>query len=476
MRVLFTMYPDSRAHLYPVVPLAWALQSAGHEVRLATHHSSIDIIKRTGLTPVPLGRPEDGPVRPSADCNPPMHQDVVLTYAEVMGLSKEDVETWIVFFQVLLAPISDYVRVDRGEASDLIDFAKTWKPDLVLWDPTHPAGAVAAQLSGAAHARLLIGQDQFGWSVDRLTENAAALRAAGLDENPLATVLGPLAEKYGLEVTRELMLGQWTVDTQLADFRLPTTTRKLAMRHVPYADPEVLPDWMHVRPEEHGGPRRVAMSLGESTRRFVPGDWDRTPKILQACEGLDDIEIVATLDQMQLTDVDQVPPNVRAIDWVPLPALMQTSSTLIHHGGYGTYASAVAFQVPQLVCDLEGVSVLMRLVEDEPEPQLRTGTLHTSYESGVREEIAATSTHWELPAKKIEATPVSDFIIAKGAGGRLDHRAQTVEEIRELIRHTAYDTSYHNAAADLRNEWLAMPSPGEIIPDLEKLVAQHRRL
>ncbi|MFE5245510.1 MULTISPECIES: nucleotide disphospho-sugar-binding domain-containing protein [unclassified Streptomyces] len=480
MRVLFTIYPNSYAHLYPVVPLAWAFQSAGHEVRVATHHSSAEMILGTGLTPVPLGNPELVPVRLTEDCSQPEHPDVVLKYADVMGLSKEDREHWIVFFQYLLNPISDYVRVDRDEASDLVEFAKTWKPDLILWDPTHPAGGVAGKVSGAAHARLLISQDQFGWSLDRLAENAEALRAAGLDENPIATLLAPLAEKYGLEVDRELLVGQWTVDPMFEDFRLPTSTKKLAMRQVPYVDPQVSASWLHERPEGarcdccgRRGTRRVALSLGESVRRFIPGDWDRAPKILKACEGLDDIEFIATLDKMQLADVDKIPSNVRTFDWVPLPALMPTCSTLIHHGGNGTYASAVAFQVPQLVCDIKDESVLLKLVDDEQD-ELRTGTYRNGYEAGLREE-AASGVHWELPAKKIEATPVSEFVISRGVGDRLDHRAQSVEEIRELIWRTAHDPAYHHAAVNLRSEWLAMPSPSDIIPDLERLVVQNRR-
>ena len=36
MRVMLTPWPNP-AHLYPIVPLAWALQSAGHEVCIASH-------------------------------------------------------------------------------------------------------------------------------------------------------------------------------------------------------------------------------------------------------------------------------------------------------------------------------------------------------------------------------------------------------------------------------------------------------
>jgi Erythromycin biosynthesis protein CIII-like, N-terminal domain/Erythromycin biosynthesis protein CIII-like, C-terminal domain len=484
MRVLFTIYPNSLAHLYPVVPLAWALQSAGHEVRIATHHSSVDQIIATGLTPVALGDPDQVPVRLTDDCDPPKTPEEVDRYTEVLGLDSEEREHWIVFYQWLMQPVADYVRVDRSEASDLVDFARAWKPDLILWDATHPAGGVAGRVSGVAHGRLLIGHDMFGWSLDRLAERRDDLRAAGLDENPLATLLRPLAQKYDLEVDDELLVGQFSVETMLAGLRLPTSTRKVFLRHVPYVDPQVFPKWLYERPESkrceccgRRGRRRVAMSLGESVRRFIVGDWDRTPRILEALAGLeDDIEVVATLNKVQLNDVQKLPPNVTAMDWLPLPQLLPTCSALIHHGGIGTYSSAVMAKVPQLVCDIEGESLMMKLVVDEPDV-METGTYRVGWEFGVREEgePQAPEAHWELPAKKVEATPVSNFVIATGAGARLDHRAQSIEEMRDLIRTVATAESYRENAVRLHDEWLAMPSPSDVIPQLEELATELRR-
>lgn len=468
MRVLFTIYPNSRAHLYPIVPMAWALQSAGHEVRVATHAGAVDQVITAGLTPVPLGDPNQSLVRETADCEPPKHPDDVEHYAKILGLSPADKEHWISFYQVLLCPTSDYVRLDRPEPADLIRFARTWQPDLVVWDSTMPAAAIAATLSGAAHTRFLIGHDMFGWAVDQLAAHREDLEAAGLDPNPLASLVRPLAEHHGLDLTDELLLGQWSTETMLAGMRLPTSRKKLFVRHVPYVDPEVFPAWLYDRPATP----RVAFSLGESTRRFVPGDWDRTPKIMRAIDGLD-LDVVGTLTDGQLCDVERVPGNVRTLDWVNLQHLLPTCSSIIHHGGIGTFSTAVAAKVPQLVCDLEGESIMMRLVEDEPDV-MDTGTLRNGYEFDASEEEQAPSTHWEVPAKKLEATPVSDFVIAKGAGVRLDHRAQSVAEIRELIWHVSTDAGYAARAAELHDEWLATPSPSEIIPDLERLAAEHR--
>lgn len=56
MRVLFTV-SDWTGHYYPLVPLGWALQAAGHEVRVACALSQTEPLGRTGLTAVPVMRP-----------------------------------------------------------------------------------------------------------------------------------------------------------------------------------------------------------------------------------------------------------------------------------------------------------------------------------------------------------------------------------------------------------------------------------
>ncbi|MGI5186155.1 nucleotide disphospho-sugar-binding domain-containing protein [Dactylosporangium sp. CA-152071] len=469
MRVLFTIYPNSLAHLYGAVPLAWALQSAGHEVRIAAHHSSAEQIMTTGLTPVALGDPDGPPIRLTDDGDPPRDSFEVDHYARIMGLTGKERERWITFYQYLTVPLSDYVRIERQEASDLVDFARSWRPDLVLWDVTTPYAAVAARACGAAHARLANGEDVLSFSLLRLAEYTKELEAAGLDPDPLATMLRPLADRYGMEVDDEMRYGQWTVNAMPEGLSLPSPLTRIHMRHIPYAGAEVFPKWLYEKPERP----RVAMSLGESTRRFIVGDWDRTPTIMKALEGLD-VDVIATLNDVQLDGVEKVPDNVRTIDWVNLTHLMPTCSALIHHGGIGTFSAAAMAGVPQLVCDIADESLLLKLVEQEP-GTLTPGSYHQGIELGIREEtVSAPAVQWEMPAKKLEAGPVSDYIISKHAGARLDHRALSIEEMRELILRVATEDSYRKGAAAVYEQWRATPSPSDIVPVLERMTADYR--
>src|SRR5262245_39024275 len=123
MRVIFAVYP-SRSHFFPVVPYAWALQSAGHEVRVAAPGVFADVIAATGLTPVPLSELSAPEVRLRGDAAPPAGPEETMAYANAMGLNPIEREQWIVFYQYMMVPLSDYLRLDVPDASQLVGFAQ----------------------------------------------------------------------------------------------------------------------------------------------------------------------------------------------------------------------------------------------------------------------------------------------------------------------------------------------------------------
>ncbi|KAB1948719.1 DUF1205 domain-containing protein [Micromonospora sp. ALFpr18c] len=465
MRVLITVYP-AVAHLYPVVPYAWALQTAGHEVRVASHAGFADTIASTGLVPVALGDAGAPEPRLREDARQPPTPEEVNAYARAMGLSPEEREHWIAFYQWNLNPASDYVRADLSDAPDLVEFARAWRPDLVLWDLVFPAGAVAARAAGAAHGRLLGSNlDYFAYSQERLAAHRTAVRAAGLADDPLADLVRPLAERYGVSVDDELLLGQFTVDPLPKGLSLPTATVKVPVRKVPYTGAAVFPRWLYSRPQDRP---RIAVSLGESTRRYVAGDWGRTPKLLAALAGLD-VEVVATLSPLQLAAVDTLPDNVRAIEWVPLTQLLPTCDALVHHGGMGTLSSAVAAGIPQLVCDTDD-SLLFRPATAAP-AEADSGTYRAGREFGATatEEAVEEAAGWLHPEKNLLATPCASFVTEQGAGLRIDHQKQTVEEIRAEIQRVLTEPAFREGATALREAWQATPGPNEIVATLVAL-------
>lgn len=459
MRVLFVSYP-SVAHWLPMVPLASAFQAAGHEVRVASGHTISGDISATGLTPVALGDPAMHEARNRPDAAGPADAQEVLRFGHALGLNAEDMEHWIEFYQYLLLGVVDYARVDSPEVVDLIAFAKAWKPELVIWDAWFGTASIAARAVGAAHGRILFGADCAGWSLDRLAERRDSVAAAGLPENPLADALRPLAEHHGMQVDRDLMVGQFTVDVMPRGYGPTTSITPIQTRGVPYGGAEVFPRWLYEQPQRP----RVALSLGESTRRFIPGDWDRAPRIIQAVADLD-IDVVATLNALQLQDVPKIPANVRVIEWAPLTHLLPTCSAIIHHGGPGTFTAALALNVPQIVCDTEE-SILIRMETSAP-TAAETGTYQTGREFGVVEESQAP--RFIIPAKNIEATLSATFVSRHHSGIMLNHRAVTVDEIGKQILNVVTNPAFAEGAAEIHQTWLATPGPAEVARTLETL-------
>lgn len=455
MRVMYTVWPAT-AHLLPIVSQAWALQLAGHEVCIACPPGIADAISATGLTAVECGEPEALAIHNSAesvgqasDADSELLPSVeeLDRLAEILRIDPAERDCWDMFYQFNMVGIRDYHPPQpRRDIDALIAFARDWQPDLVLWDPFFPCGAVAARACGAAHARALMTFDNTGWATERYAEHNGRVGAYPLD-NPLAETMRPLAQRYGFDVDAELLLGQWTLDPLPAAMQLRTTTvKKVPVRWVPFTGGEVKPDWLYKKPERP----RVAISLGVSTRMYYKADWGRTAKLLEAVADLD-IDVIATLNADQLLDLrgGQVPHNVRTVDYVPLSQLLPTCSAVIHHGSMGTFMAASSLRLPQLVCDT-----------DEP---IRLTAVET--ESGIE---------WRGSEKHFCAPRTSKYVVEMGAGVRLNHQTQTVDEIRKLIHQVLTEPKYQDGANAVYQDWASRPSPTNVIPLLEKLTAEHR--
>ncbi|WP_327028757.1 DUF1205 domain-containing protein [Micromonospora sp. NBC_01740] len=446
MRVVFALWPNP-AHLYPLVPLAWALQSAGHEVRVASHPVLAESTLAVGLTPVAVGDPEIMPMGPGRP-QPRSVKQRLDRITEALELTPADKEVWDVFYQFMLPsmwdfhPVGSTARDPHPVLDDLVAFTRDWQPDLVLWDPCFPAGAVAARVAGAAQARLLWGLDYFASTMDRFAE-AAARPGPGPEENPLVETMRPAAERYGLEIDDELLLGQWTVDPTPPGVRLPTSVRTVPTRWVPYSGQTVLPRWLHHRPERP----RVALSLGLSQRMYFKGGWDHVPGLLEMVSDLD-VEVVATLNADQLAGMPTLPKNVRAVDYLPLTQLLPSCSAMVHHGGMGTFASAVALRVPQLITDSDDDNGMITIEADGLE--------------------------WSMATKHIESSVTARCVAERGAGLVLDIKNLSVDAMRKQLVRVLDEPAFRQGADSLYDDLLATPSPTETVPVLEKLTRRYR--
>lgn len=430
MRVLF-LTCASKTHLYGMVPLAWALRTAGHEVRVASQpnplHMTADDVANTGLTAVSVGEPIDVSKmvndvaeeieQPAEQAVPETRPALSDTRSVQSEYAQDDPHAEL---DMLTRHVFPMFNADTM-IDDLVSFARSWKPDLVVWDGmvmTY-AGPVVARAAGAAHARFLFGAD----AVVQLRDAARRQRP---DSDPMRDAMAPILERYGCAFGDDLVTGNWTINTMPPWTWRPPGIQYLGMRPVAYNGPSTVPSWVF---EEEPERRRVCICLGMTAQETQSGA--SADALLNAVGDLD-IEVIATLTPEQLAAMPNVPDNVRAVDFVPLTALLPTCAAIVNHGGPGTVASALEHGVPQLIVP---------------------STLG--------------SQKWWAPVAQ------ANGLAEQGAGRYVcDDYQLTPELLREHLVRVLDDPSYTENAARLRMELLKVPAPNDVIPAVEKLTAE----
>ncbi|MFC7330953.1 activator-dependent family glycosyltransferase [Marinactinospora rubrisoli] len=422
MKVLFTSLPHS-THYYPMVPIAWALRTAGHEVRVASQPELTDTITRTGLTAAPVqwsgGDPLDAALLEG------MHEDAS-RHVQEFDHARRDPDQWtwerLLALETIMVPGLWAALNTDAMIDDLLAFARAWRPDLVVWETYTMAGAVVARTVGAAHARMVSSVDV---TIRARQEFLRLARAQPPEhrEDPAAEWLTWTLERVGCPhgFHEELITGQWTIDCTAPATRLPLGLPTVSVRQVPYNGPSVLPDWLREPPRRP----RVCLTFGVSGS-LAP---DTVAAILTAVAELD-AEIVATIDaatRESLAGLAAMPDNVRVVDFVPMNDLLPTCAAVVHHGGVGTSATAQLHGVPQVIVPFG----------------------------------------WDT-------TAMADNLERAGAGLGLPVTALSPEALRDRVHRVLTEPAFADGARRLREAALAEPAPNDIVPILQRLTARHR--
>lgn len=430
MKVLFTV-PPAFAHINPVVPLAGALQGAGHEVRLATHPEMTDVARAAGLTAVGVGE-RDFPKASARLENDELHDRISAAIAADIAAGDPERGERMPAKPVIRALQRYYNPAPVGAegsslmVDDLVEFARGWRPDLIIWDFVSFPAAIAARECGAAHARIILSVDDIAWARKKILQRLR-VPGSGLDTDPMAAYMRPMLDRFGQQFAEELILGQWTIDHSPAiRMRMPHDhLRYVYTRQVPFNGSAVVPNWLHA-PRERP---RVALSLGAGIRSFQPAG----PSKVLVEEFFDmavdlDIELVATLDERQLRSVGTIPEQVRVMDYLPLNLLLPTCAAIIHHGGGGTLSAAVPHRVPQLI--------------------------------------------W--PERSQYYHDFARYVERGGAGLIIDDDPFDAEVVKKQLVQVLNEPSFKEGAEDLYRDTLAVPPPTDIVASLEQLTARHR--
>ncbi|WP_034089987.1 nucleotide disphospho-sugar-binding domain-containing protein [Streptacidiphilus albus] len=384
MRVLMFNTPVP-THFTPLVPLAWALRAAGHEVLFAGQPEVVATARSAGLSGVVLG-----------DW---YHVGDMLTGGLRDG--KRIIETRAPAKpEEMAAGAKVWMMHARYLLPEYLDFAREFKPDLILSDMLEYASLVVGGSLGVpvVHHR---------WGLDPISTGA---------RGPARLALQGACHRLGLPGLPDPDL---VLDSAPTALLAPGSEPGRPIRYVPFNGPGVYPEWLR---EKKPFGRRVVVSLGSRTLSLngVPHVRD----ILSAFSGLSDTEAVATVEEEFREALGPMPENVRLIDPVPLHLIMESCDAVVHHGGAGTALTSTSFGLPQLV--------LPQLLD-----MFTTG-----------QQLAAAGA----------AVCISD---AEEQNDR--------SRLRAGLEAVLNEPGYARAAGDLARSMAGMPSPAEVVHDLEAL-------
>lgn len=408
MRILVTT-SNWAGHYYSMVPLCWALQGAGHEVRVACMPEQADAISRTGLTAVPvldgldqmflarvmlyLEAAQGRRTMPGVPVNP-------VTGADMDSIDQFDMTA-------ARASIRDRkLAAMRRSYDGAVTYARHWSPDLVLHDPMSLEGALVGRV-------LKVPSVQHSWGLMGTVEADPGLYLGPADPS------GSF-DRYGVGPFDRNQI-RHVIDSSPAGLEPPTgDARRLPIRYVPYNGPSV------AAPTSSGdgsGRPRVCVIWGNSATGMFGLRLSALPRIVEALSGMD-VDVVVTSNQREIEAVGTVGESVRLLVNAPLHLLLDGADLVIHHGSANCSMTAGYIGVPQLALAMSG-----------------------------------------------EQQALSERFDTTGASRTLPGASATVAEIRNNARTLLADSVYRTAAQRLRDTIRGMPAPADLVDALEELAA-----
>ena len=354
MRVLFTTWA-SYGHYLPMVPMAWALRAAGHEVRMTSQPAMMPVMRESGLPATAIGRDVDlmatyraaraliAPRKPTVGANRlsdfvANQSNLVHGYRVLREIEDETIAMYSALWtrRPVVRPwrLSFYGEVADAMADDLLALAQSWRPDVIVYDPFTHAGPLVANLIDVPAVRSLFGPDStyFTAATGESRGWAAMLRRYGAGDVDL--------------------LGTATMDVcppslQFSDAAAPV--RRIRARYVPYNGMAEVPAWLAEPPARP----RICLTWGTSIHEILGRDAFLPGEVVLGCAKLADerdaelVLAISTKDRHLLPS--DLPSSIRIVESVPLDALLPTCMAIVHQGGAGTMLTGLRHGLPQLV-------------------------------------------------------------------------------------------------------------------------------
>ena len=343
MKVLLVTV-GSAGDVHPFVGVALALRERGHAVSIATNPHFGPLMERVGLPLRPIGQLED--------------------FEE--AISHPDLWRPIRGFGV----IATMVRRRMSDVYNLVEQETAGGDTVVVSHPLAFGARVAHDALGVPLVTLHLAPAAF-WSLDapavmdlRIGSIAGWPKAArrlflGFGDNCTDLMLGPALNRFratlGLAPVRHIG-SQWWHSPQCVIGLFPDWFAEPQQDWPPNTSLTGFP--LYDEGAVSGVPTHLEVFLaeaeatGDSPVVFAPGSGNSQARrffqaAAEACGRLGRRGILLTRYPEQLPA--RLPVGVLAADYAPFSALLPRAAALVHHGGIGTCAQALAAGLPQLV-------------------------------------------------------------------------------------------------------------------------------
>ncbi|MCO1580334.1 DUF1205 domain-containing protein [Crossiella sp. SN42] len=408
MRVLFTTWAQT-GHFQPLAPLGWALRAAGHEVLVATTPGFAGTVAEAGLTAVALG--------PDLDVTAELRRRFGALPAEALAPSTfERPASWTAAAPPVSGRTRDLAQNQFGREmlrvvldgcaamlDDALALTRTWRPDLVVFEPTGFLGPLLAAALDIPSARQL-------WAPD------FSLPLQGIADR----IMGPLLRRVGR--TEINLTGTLTLDPCPPRLQVPADIPRRHQRYVPYHGRIAPRPWLYRR----GARPRICVTWGTTIHGVGLHETYLAPRAVRALSTVDAEVVVAALES-QRPLFGELPDNVTHFGPVPLRDLLPGCAAVVHQAGGGTTMSAVVSGVPQLLvptlqdtlCNatqLAGTGAGIRLRAGEADAErMRTATKELLADQDYR------AAAWELRTEALalptpaELVPVLEALARNGS-------------------------------------------------------------
>lgn len=371
MRVLITTVPAC-GHFFPMVALAWALRSSGHQVMVAGARSIAKEARIAGLPSTVVGT-----VSP---------QDMWAAGKDPTGQHNQAVAEF-------------GIAIAEQTAEDLLELAGAWQPDVMLSEPMELTGPMAAALHG-------IPLVTHRWGL-QLPDHLRSVLAGTVSSR-----LTALHRRFGVEHTDNPP--NTVIENCPPTLRHTDSGDTIPMRYVPYCGAGISPPWLFT-------PRsipRICVSMGSLPLKVGIDGLRLTVEALAELP----VEVVVAGAGSRDSSLGDLPANAHPAGWLPHDQLLPTCEAVVHHGGAGSSMASLDHGLPQLVL-----------------PQLGDQFCN------------------------------ADQLVRRGVAKKLDLEDRSAGAARHAVEALLAERSYRGHAEEVQAEISSMPTPTEIVADIERI-------